>query len=153
MGCAIFANCGCQFCRYERDSRGLFTFGTLSVPSPPKTFLTPAMLSRPGIMKPFLLLENGKVFHRKSTAALKVLRCTSWVWPWMYCSFIIIPRSLQMPMVYLMLSPHGIAISRVDGQVGRVPCAYSGKEQARVCLGRSWLPNVASEMPCFRHGS
>jgi len=97
----------CNFCNafvnfvLERDSRELFKFGTLQSQSA-QDILTQLHLSTRDY-ETFLLLENGNVFT-KSTAALKILRCLSGFWPWLYV-FIIIPRPLR-DLVYSVIARH-----------------------------------------------
>jgi predicted DCC family thiol-disulfide oxidoreductase YuxK len=97
----------CNFCNafvnfvLERDSRGLFKFGTLQS-QPAQAILTQLHLSTQDY-ETFLLLEHGSVFT-KSTAALKILRCLPGAWPWLY-AFIIIPRPLR-DMVYSFIARH-----------------------------------------------
>ena len=97
----------CNFCNafvnfvLERDSRGLFKFGTLQS-QPAQDILTKLHLSTQDY-ETFLLLEHGKVFT-KSTAALKIFRSLPGAWRWLY-AFIIIPRPLR-DMVYSFIARH-----------------------------------------------
>ena len=97
----------CNFCNafvnfvLERDSRGLFKFGTLQS-QPAQDILTQLHLSTQDY-ETFLLLEHGKVFT-KSTAALKIFRSLPGAWRWLY-AFIIIPRPLR-DMVYSFIARH-----------------------------------------------
>lgn len=118
----------CNFCNafvnfvLERDSGGLFKFGTLQS-QPAQNILTQLCLSTRDY-ETFLLLENGSVFT-KSTAALKILRCLPGVWPWLY-AFIIIPRPLR-DLVYSVIARHRYQWMG-KSETCRVP---SPKERAR----------------------
>ncbi|GJL60416.1 MAG: hypothetical protein NPIRA03_32730 [Nitrospirales bacterium] len=97
----------CNFCNafvnfvLERDSRGLFKFGTLQS-QPAQDILTQLHLSTQDY-ETFLLLEHGRVFT-KSTAALKIFRNLSGAWPCLY-AFSIVPRPLR-DMVYSFIARH-----------------------------------------------
>ena len=97
----------CNFCNafvnfvLERDSQGLFKFGTLQ--SQPAQYILAQLHLATQDYETFLLLENGEVFT-KSTAAIKILRCLPGLWSWLY-AFIIIPRPLR-DLVYSFIARH-----------------------------------------------
>lgn len=74
-----------------RYPRAKFKFGTLQS-EPAQQILTSLRLSTEDF-ETFLLLEQGRVFT-KSTAALKILRQLSGLWPLFYLG-IVIPRPLR----------------------------------------------------------
>lgn len=118
----------CNFCNafvnfvMDRDSRGVFKFGTLQS-QPAQEILRQLHLSTRDY-ETFLLLEDGKVFS-KSTAALKILRGLHGCWPWLY-AFIIIPRPLR-DLLYSFIARHRYQWMG-KSETCRVP---SPKERAR----------------------
>ncbi|MDR4496237.1 MAG: thiol-disulfide oxidoreductase DCC family protein [Nitrospirales bacterium] len=97
----------CNFCNafvnfvLERDTRGIFKFGTLQSP-PAHLILNQCGLSTEDY-ETFLLLDNGKIFT-KSTAGLKILRALPGCWPWLY-AFIIVPRPIR-DLIYSFVARH-----------------------------------------------
>ena len=89
----------CNFCNafvnlvLDRDSDGLFKFGTLQSP-PAKEILRHFQLSTDDY-ETFLLIEQGKLFT-KSTAALKILRKLGIPWS-LFGVLMIIPRQIRDP--------------------------------------------------------
>ena len=75
----------------DRDPRGIFKFGTLQS-EPAQQILRELRLPAEDF-ETFLLLENGHVFT-KSTAALRIVRHLSGLWPLLYLG-IVIPRPLR----------------------------------------------------------
>lgn len=75
----------------DHDPHTKFKFGTLQS-QPAQQILTELRLP-PDDFKTFLLLEQGRVFT-KSTAALRIIRQLSGLWPLLYVGFVI-PRPLR----------------------------------------------------------
>jgi predicted DCC family thiol-disulfide oxidoreductase YuxK len=97
----------CNFCNafvnfvLERDSHGLFKFGTLQS-SPAQEILRQFQLSTDDY-ETFLLLEQGKLFT-KSTAALKILGQLGIPWS-LLGVFMIIPRPIR-DVIYDFIARH-----------------------------------------------
>ena len=75
----------------KRDRKNLLRFAAL------QSFAAGQLLGQYGLqegeMKSFVLIENGKAYTQ-STAALKVCRYMTWLWPFCYC-LIIIPKFIR----------------------------------------------------------
>ena len=87
----------CNFCNasvdfvMKRDPQQKFKFGTLQS-EPAKQILKDQQLDTEDF-ETFLLLERGKVFT-KSTAALKIAKQLTGIWPLLY-AFIMVPRPIR----------------------------------------------------------
>lgn len=75
----------------DHDPRGRFKFGTLQSES--AQHILKDLCLPTDDFETFLLLEQGRIFT-KSTAALKIVRRLSGLWPLLYIS-IVIPRPLR----------------------------------------------------------
>ncbi|SPP64157.1 thiol-disulfide oxidoreductase DCC family protein [Nitrospira lenta] len=87
----------CQWCNFgdnfaiDRDARGQFTLGTLR--SKHAGEIRQELQLAPNDFEIFLLLERSRVFT-KSTAALRVAKQFSDLWPLLYL-FVVVPRPLR----------------------------------------------------------
>lgn len=97
MESTIFFDGVCNLCNgavqfvIERDKNNVFRFASLQSDYAAKT-ITPFAID-PENLASFILLENGKVYQR-STAALRVAKKLSGLWPLLY-AFIIVPPFIR----------------------------------------------------------
>ena len=94
----------CNFCNssvnfiIDRDPKNYFTFGAL------QSIKGQALLERYGLsqtaLDTLILIESKQIYSR-STAALRIAKRLSGLWPLFYC-FVIIPRFLRDPIYGLI---------------------------------------------------
>ena len=111
----------CNFCNasvnfiIDRDPSGYFTFGTLQSEEAKEILHT--FRRSTDRLDTIILVEDGKIYTR-STAALRVARKLSGLWPLFY-GFIILPRFLRDPVYNFIASIRYKIFGRRD--VCRVP--------------------------------
>lgn len=118
----------CNFCNssvnfiIDRDPKNYFTFGAL------QSIKGQALLQRYDLSQTALdtlILIEGKQIYPRSTAALRIAKRLSGLWPLFYC-FVIIPRFLRDP-IYDLIAKYRYKIFG-KREVCRVPTA---EERAR----------------------
>jgi len=79
---------------FKRDKKDQFLVGALQ--EDPGEFILKKFHAKPDYLDSLVLVENGKIYFR-STAALKIARNLSGLWPIFYV-FIILPAFLRDPI-------------------------------------------------------
>jgi predicted DCC family thiol-disulfide oxidoreductase YuxK len=93
----IFFDGVCNLCQQsvqfmlKRDKKGIFSFASLQSPFAEKALLPHGISTE--VMNTFILLENNTIYTR-STAALRVAKKLSGLWPLLY-AFIIVPAFIR----------------------------------------------------------